>query len=109
MNIFSLPCSCLLQPNRSADISPSNYRMVSSISGNSYHKSFISCIPNVMEGSGLKVYVTATYGRLNGIFNSKSWVKALRSYNNVASSHLKRFPSKGPKSFEPIDEYLDTA
>ena len=56
-----------------------------------------------------KVYVTAAYGRLNGIFNSKSWVKALRSYDNVASSHLKRFPSRGPKSFEPIDEYLDTA
>ena len=61
-----------------------------------------------MEGSGLKVYVTATYGRLNGIFISKSWVKALRAHNNVASSHLKRFSSRGPKSFEPIDEYLDT-
>ena len=55
-----------------------------------------------MEGSGSKVYVTAAYGRLNGIFNSKSWVKALRSYNNVAS-HLERFPSRGPTSFEPID------
>ena len=42
-----------------------------------------------MEGSGLKVYVTAAYGRLNGIFNIKSWVKALRAYNNVALSHLK--------------------
>ena len=62
-----------------------------------------------MEGSVLKVYVTAAYDRLNGIFNSKSWAKALRSYNKVASSHLKRFPSRGPKSFEPIDEYLDTA
>ena len=62
-----------------------------------------------MEGSGLKVYVTVAYGGLNGVFNSKSWVKALRSYNNVASSHLKRFPSRGPKSFEPIDEYLDTS
>ena len=62
-----------------------------------------------MEGSGLKVYVIAACGRLNDIFNSKSWVKALRSYNNVASSHLKRFLSRGPKSFEPIEEYLDTA
>ena len=47
--------------------------------------------------------------RLNGIFNSKSWVKALRSYKSVASSHLKRFPSRGPKLFEPVDEYLGTA
>ena len=62
-----------------------------------------------MEGSGLKVYVTAAYGRLNGIFNSKSWVKALRSYNNIASSHLKSSLTRGPKLFEPIDEYLDTA
>ena len=57
-----------------------------------------------MEGSGLKVYVTTTYGMLNGIFNGKACVKALRSYHNVASSHLKRFPSTGPKSFEPIVE-----
>ena len=62
-----------------------------------------------MESSGLRVHVTAAYGGLNGIFKSKSWVKALCSYNNVASSHLKRFPSRGPKSFEPLDDYLDTA
>ena len=109
MNIFSLTCSCLLQPNRFADISPSNSRMISSVSGIHIIQSFISCIANVMEGSGLNVYVTAAYGRLNGIFNSKSWVKALRSYNNVESWHLKRFLSRGPTSFEPIDEYLDTA
>ena len=72
-------------------------------------QTFISCITKAMEGSGLKLYVAAAYGRLNGIFNSKSWVKALRSYHNVASSHLKRFPSTGPNTFEPIDEYLDTA
>ena len=58
-----------------------------------------------MEGSGLKVYVTAAYSRLNDIFNSKSWVKDLRPYNNVESSHLNRVPSRGRKSFEPVDEY----
>ena len=62
----------------------------------------------VMERSSLKEYATAAYGRLNVIFNGKSRVKALRSYHNVAASHLKRFPSTGPTSFEPIDEYLDT-
>ena len=51
-----------------------------------------------MIASGLKVYMTVAYGRLNGIFNGKA-----------VSSHLKRFPSTGAKSFEPIDEYLDTA
>ena len=67
----------------------------------------MSCITKVMEGSCLKVNVPAAYGRLNGILNSESWVKVLCSYHNVASSHLKRFPSTGPKSFEPIDVYLD--
>ena len=38
-------------------------------------ESFISCIVKVMEGSDLKVYVTAAYGNLNDIFNSKSCVK----------------------------------
>ena len=104
----SFTCSCLLRPHRFADISPSNSRMVSSVSGNSYHT-----IIHQLHCWGdwrfrFKGYVTAAYGKLNGILNSKSWVKSLRSYHNVASSHRKRFPSTGPNSFEPIDEYLDT-
>ena len=43
-----------------------------------------------MEGSGLKVYMTVACGRLTGIFNGKAWVKALRSNQNVESSHLKK-------------------
>ena len=37
MDIFALTCSCLLQPDRSPDIRPSNSRMASSFPGNSYH------------------------------------------------------------------------
>ncbi len=44
-----------------------------------------------------------------GIFNGKSWVKAMRSFRSVSVAILKRFLSTGPKTFEQIEQYLDLA
>ena len=39
---------------------------------------FIGFIGKLMNGSALDIYVAAAYRDLTGIFNGKSWVKALR-------------------------------
>ena len=44
-----------------------------------------------------------------GIFNGKSWVKAMRSFRGVSAFLLKRFLSTGSKTFEQIEHYLDVA
>ena len=82
-----------------------------------------------MKGSGLEVYVAAAYWGLTGmstiylkyhnvtnilsyvtgIFNGKSWVKAMRSFRGVSAALLKRFLCTGPKTFEQIEQYLDLA
>ena len=70
---------------------------------------FIGCIAKLMNGSALDIYVAAAYRGLTGIFNGKSWVKALGSFPAVSAALLKRFLSSGPKTFEEIDEYLAVA
>ena len=72
-------------------------------------QSFIGCIAKLMNGSALDIYVAAAYRGLTGIFNGKSWVKALRSFRAVSAALLERFLSSGPKTFEEIDEYLAVA
>jgi len=72
-------------------------------------QSFLGCIANLMQGSALDVYVASAYGGLTGIFNGKSWVKAMRAFRGVSAALLERFLSTGPKTFEQIQEYLDTA
>ena len=72
-------------------------------------QSFIGCIAKLMKGSALDIYVAAAYRGLTGIFNEKSWVKALRYFRAVSAALLKRFLSSGPKTFEEIDEYLAVA
>ena len=72
-------------------------------------QSFIGCIAKLMNGSALDIYVAAAYRCLTGIFNGKSWVKALRSFRSVLAALMKRFLSSGPKTFEEIDEYLAVA
>ena len=66
-------------------------------------QSSIGCIAKLMNGSALNIYVAAAYRGLTGIFNGKSWVKALRSFGAVSAALLKRFLSSGPKTFEEID------
>ena len=70
---------------------------------------FIGCIAKLMNGSALDIYVAPAYRGLTGLFNGKSWVKALRYFRAVSAVLLKRFLSSGPKTFEEIDEYLAVA
>ena len=72
-------------------------------------QSFIGCIAKLMNGSALDIYVAAAYRGLTGIFNGKSWVKALRSFRAVSAALLKCFLSSGPNTFEEIYEYLAVA
>ena len=72
-------------------------------------QSFVGCIAKLMKGSSLEVYVAAAYGGLTGIFNGKSWVKAMRAFRGVSAAILKRYLSDGQKTFEDIQQYLDQA
>ena len=42
-----------------------------------------------------------------GIFNGKSWVKAMRAFRGVSAALLKKFLSSGMKTFDQIEEYLN--
>lgn len=72
-------------------------------------QSFLGCIGTLMKGSGLEMYVAAAYGGLTGIFNGKSWVKALRAFRGVAAALLQRFLSTETKTFQELEAYLETA
>ena len=49
---------------------------------------FIGCIAKLMNGSALDIYVAAAYRGLTGIFNGKSWVKALRSFSGCVGGNV---------------------
>ena len=70
---------------------------------------FIGCIAKLMKGSAFEVYLASAYRGLTGIFNGKSWVKAMRSYRGISAALLKLFLSTGPKTFEQLEQYLETA
>ena len=72
-------------------------------------QSFLSSISKLMKGSGLETYVASAYGGLTGIFNGKSWVKAMQAFESVSAALLKRFLSTGPKTFEQIEQFVDAA
>ena len=55
-------------------------------------QSFVGCITKLMNGSGLRQYIAAAYGGLTGIFNGKSWVKALRAFCGVSAGLFKAIP-----------------
>lgn len=71
--------------------------------------SFIGSNAKLTKGSGLDVYVASAYGGLTGIFNGKRWMKAMRAFRGVSAALMKRFLSTGPKTFEEIEQYLETA
>ena len=48
-----------------------------------------------MRGSVLEFYVNAAYGGIIGIFNRKSWMKAMRAFQSVGAALLQRFLSTG--------------
>ena len=55
------------------------------------------------------MYVAAADQGLTGIFNGKSWVKAMSIFRAVSGALLKRVLSSRPKKFEKIEEYLAVA
>ena len=54
-------------------------------------------------------YICQMVNCFAGILNGKSWVKAMRSFRGVAAALMKRFLSNGLKTFENIEQYLDSA
>ena len=82
-------------------------------------QSFIGCIAKLMKRyAGLVIHLIKgnitiisnnNFYRFTGIFNGKSWVKAMQVFCGVSAALLKRFLYTGLKTFEQIEQYLDTA
>ena len=85
-------------------------------------QSFVGCIAKLMKSSararsvcGCSIRRTDWYYKGNitiitftGIFNWKSLVKAMRAFRGVSVALSKRFLLTGLKTFEQIEQYLDT-
>ncbi len=64
---------------------------------------------NLDEASGLDVLVGAAFRGLTSIMNGKAWVRSMRAFRIVTAVLLFDFVKDGPKTFEDIDLYLETA
>ena len=71
--------------------------------------SFNGYIGNLMKASGLEVLVGAAFSGLTSIMNGKAWVKSMRAFRMLTAALLYDFLKDGPKTFEDISQYLDTA
>ena len=60
-----------------------------------------ACIGILMECPALEFYVFAVYGGIRGIYNGKSWMKAMRLFQCVAAALLQRF-----LSIRQLDNFL---
>ena len=58
-----------------------------------------------MNCSALEFYVIAVYGGITGIYNGKSWMKAIRLFQSVAAALLQRFLSIRQNTFDGIEQY----
>ena len=47
-----------------------------------------ACIGTLMKCSACDIYVIAVYGGIRGIYNGKSWIKAMRLLQSVAAALL---------------------
>ena len=54
----------------------------------------------------LYVYVIAFYGGTRGIYNGKSWMKAMRLFQSVAAALLQRLLSIRQNAFDDIEQYF---
>ena len=59
-----------------------------------------------MKCSALEFYVIADYGGIRGIYDEKSWMKAMRLFQSVAAALLQRFLSIRQNNFDGIEQYL---
>lgn len=67
------------------------------------------CIGNLMKASGLNVLVGAAFSGVTSIMNGKAWVRSMCAFRMVTTTLLYDFLKDGPKTFEDISQYLDTA
>ena len=58
-----------------------------------------------MKYSALGLYVIAVYGGIRGLYNGKSWMKAMRLFQSEAAALLQRFLSIRQKAFDGIEQY----
>ena len=58
-----------------------------------------------MKCTALGFYVIAVHGGIRGIYNGKSWMKAMRLFQSVAAALLQRFLSIRQKAFDVIEQY----
>ena len=58
-----------------------------------------------MKCSVLEFYVIADYGGIIGIYNEKSWMKAMRLFQSVAAALLQRFLPIRQNNFDGIVQY----
>ena len=71
--------------------------------------SFNGCIGNLIKASGLEILVGAAFSGLTSIMTGKAWVILMRAFRMVTAALLYDFIKDGPKTFEDISQYLDTA
>ena len=64
-----------------------------------------ACIGTLMECPALEFYIIAVYGGIRGIYNGKSWMKAMRQFQSVAAALLQRFLSIRQKTVDGIGQY----
>ena len=58
-----------------------------------------------MKCSALEFYAIAVYGGIRGIYNGKSWMKAMKLFDIVAAALLQQFLSIRQKTFDGIEQY----
>ena len=59
-----------------------------------------------MKRSALKFYGIAVYGGIRGIYNGKSWMKAMRLFQSVAAALLQRFLSIRQNTYDGIEQLI---
>jgi len=62
-----------------------------------------------MKASSLEVLVGAVFSGLTLIMNDKACVRSMRTFRMLTAALLYDFPKDGPKTFEDINQYLNTA
>ena len=70
-----------------------------------YIIAIFACIGTLMKCPALEFYVIAVYGEKRGIYNGKSWMKAMRLFQSVAAALLQRFLSIRQKTVDGIEKY----
>ena len=88
---------CLSQPIKLQNIVIHPARM--------YIKVIFACIGALMKCSALEFYGIAVSGVIRGIYNGKSWMKAIMLFQSIVAALLQRFLSIRQNAFDGIKQY----